>query len=452
MVGTIRRTRRDLPIIPTLESTASETPSRTSPGHPTNLTDTQPGPLWLRTLDLSGIPLWLRIWFFVMCVGVVIALPAGNLFEKSGWDVHIYLQGVDSVRAGHDPYADAIAVQRAYHEHRELFPANAGTPFSYVYSPITLPAVRFVATHPLWVSAILYWSLYVLGLFAQVFGGFQLVSSTERKVFLFFVPVAGFFPGLLASDILWSGNVALILYGLVLFCAWIGWRRSNWIWFYLAVVLASCVKAPLLSLVVIAPLTASRQWLRASIAAIGGLALFAIQPLIWPSLFKNYLQAVELQFSYNRDFGSSPAGLFSGILYDHHIPYSPASYFFFLAYAVPVFGLLVWLSRQYLHGRFSLSLWGPVVLLGTLLLNPRILEYDEIILTLPLALILWRFFATIAPTRTAITLSIATFFAANAIAYQNWQIWKLTEGPLLVTFFCIGVWTLLHLKQNTQPL
>ncbi len=387
----------------------------------------------------------------MLWIGAIIAVPARNRFEKPAWDVRIYLEGVQSVRAGHDPYADAIAVQRAFHDHRELLPADMTTPFSYVYSPVTLPVLRFVATHPLWLSAIFYWSLYLLGVFAQIWAGFQLADATESRVFLFFLPVAAFFPGLLASDILWSGNVAFILYGAALFCAVIGWRRHNWTWFYLAVLAASCVKAPLLSLLVIPPLSAPRQWLRATVAAAVGLALFAAQPLFWPSLFKHYLEAVELQFSYNRDFGSSPAGIFSGMLFDHHLPYSPASYFFYLAYVLPVFALMVWLSRQYLRGRFTLQRWAPVLLVGVLLLNPRILEYDEIMVALPLALILWRFCAALLPTRQAIALSVAVFFAANVLAYQNWQIWKLTEGPLLVVFFSIGVWTLLHpIRKSAQ--
>ena len=404
---------------------------------------------WLHLFDVCGTPPFFRILFFLMCLGVVLAIPARNYFEKPAWDVRIYLQGVDSVRAGHDPYADAIAVQRLYHDHRELFPASATTPFSYVYSPITLPILRFVATHPLWISGFLYWSIYAFGAFAQIWVGFQFADSKERRFFLFYVPVAAVLPGLLASDILWSGNVAFILYGLVLFCAVIGWRRNNWMWFYLAVIAASCVKAPLLSLLVISPLSAPRQWLRTTAAAAVGLALFASQPLIWPSLFKHYLQAVELQFSYNRDFGSSPAGILSGYLFDHHIPYSPASYFFFLGYAVPVFALLLWLSRQYLRGRFSLQQWAPVLLVGVLLLNPRILEYDEIMVSAPLALILWRFCASLMPARQAIALAVAVFFAANAIAYSSWQVWKLTEGPLLVLFFAAGVWTLLH-QSNTS--
>ena len=403
-----------------------------------------PGTPLAHLFAACGTPLALRVVFILMCLGTILAVPARNRVETPAWDVHIYLQGVDSVRAGRDPYADAIAVQRAYHNHRELFPPGTPTPFSYVYSPITLPILRFIATHPLWISGILYWTAYALGVFAQIWVGFQFADATERKVFLFYLPVAAFLPGLLASDILWSGNIASTLYGAVLFCALLGWRRRNWTWFYVAVIAASCVKAPLLSLLAIPPLSSPRQWLHATAAGAIGLALFAAQPVLWPSLFQHYLLAVELQFSYNRDFGSSPAGILSGFLFDHHLPYSPASYIFYLAYVLSLFALLVWLSRQYLRGRFSLQQWAPVLLVGVLLLNPRILEYDEIMVAFPLALVLWRFFAALAPSRWAGWFTLAAFLAVNAIAYQNWQIWKLTEGPLLIAMFAIGVWTLLH--------
>jgi hypothetical protein len=377
------------------------------------------------------------------------AVPIYTLFEKPAWDVVIYLHGVDSIRAGHDPYSDAIAIQQAFHQTKALHP-DAQVPYSYVYSPITLPILHLVAITPLWLSGLFYWLLYAACLLAQAWGGLQLANAKERRVFLFFAPIAGFFPGLLANDNLWSGNIAYVLYGTIILCAFIGWRRGNWNWFYLAVVAASCVKAPLLSLLVIAPLSAPRQWLRTSLAASAGLFLFAAQPVLWPSLFSHYLQAVELQFSYNRDFGSSPAGLFSGYLFDHNIPYSPACYFFFLGYAIPLFALLVYLSRQYFRGRFTLSQWLPVLLVGVILLNPRILEYDEILLALPLALIAWRFFACLAPTRWAIVLTVTTFLTANCIAYQSWSIWKLTEGPLLVVFFSAGCWTLLQARRQVS--
>ena len=66
---------------------------------------------------------------------------------------------------------------------------------------------------------------------------------------------------------------------------------------------------------------------------------------------------------------------------------------FYLCYAIPLFALLFALSRRYLQGSFTLRQWAPVLLVGVILFNPRILEYDVAPITLPLTLIAWRFFA-----------------------------------------------------------
>jgi hypothetical protein len=381
------------------------------------------------------------VFFVVLCLASLAAVPARSHFEQPAWDVAIYLQAVDSLRHGHDPYADAIARQEAFHlatQRGETGP----TPFSYVYGPITLPALWFVAAVPLWLSATLYWSLYAFGMLAQLWVGFRLASEAERPVFLFFLPVAAFFPGLLASDIVWSGNIAFILYGAILAASLHGWTKHRWLWFYVVTVVACCFKAPLLTLLAIPVFTARKQWLPAALAAASGLLLFFSQSVFAPSLFRHYLQAVELQFSYNRDFGSSPAGLFSGFLFDQKLSYSPAAYILYVAYATPLCLILFWLSRRFLAGRLTLSQWVPTLLIGVVLLNPRILEYDEILLTLPMALVTWRFFRALCPHRTAVLLSIATFAAVNVIAYRSWSIWKLTEGPLIVCCFLAGAWTL----------
>ncbi len=178
----------------------------------------------------------------------------------------------------------------------------------------------------------------------------QAVEDSERRYFIYFAPVAAFFPGLLANGTILGGNIAYILYALVLLAAVVGWRRGSWHWFYLAVLAASCVKAPLLSLVAIPVLSARRQWIPAGITTAAGAAFFAMQPLVWPTLFKHYLQAVELQFSYNHDFGSSPAGLFSEILTITASPtLSPASSSM-PATRCPSSLVMLYLSRQFLRG------------------------------------------------------------------------------------------------------
>jgi hypothetical protein len=210
------------------------------------------------------------------------------------------------------------------------------------------------------------------------------------------------------------------------------------------------VKAPLLSLTAIPVFSARRQWARAGATVVAGTALFAMQPMIWPTLFRHYLQAVELQFSYNRDFGCSPAGLFSGVLFDRGIPYSPASMIFYLCYAVPLLGILLWLSREYLRGAFLLRQWVPVLLVGVILLNPRLIEYDVAPLAIPLALIGWRSLRSLVSARKAVLVSCLAFVVANGFALTGWEVRKLIDGPLLVVFFAAGSWRLVRQTRDNK--
>ena len=385
---------------------------------------------------------------FLLWLLAFAAMPVWIHYDTPGWDVAIYHNAIRALAAGHDPYADAIAVQHRFHSQLAQHP-NADPPYSYVYSPLTLPLLRLIAAIPTFLSAGLYWLIYLAAVLTQVWVAFRFIEPRERPLFLYLAPLAPFFPGFLANGIVLGGNIAYILYAAILLAAIYAWRRGSWVLFYLSVLATSCVKAPLLSLVTIPILSARRQWLPTALTTAAGVALFAMQPRIWPTLFAHYLEAVELQFSYNRDFGCSPAGLFSGILFDHHLPYSPASILFYAAYAIPLFAVLLYLSRLHLKGRFSLAQWFPVLLTGVILLNPRLIEYDVAPLALPLALIAWRFLNSIAPPRRAALILATLFLVLNAFAVTSWTLRKDIDGPLLVAFFCAGVWNLLH--QTRQP-
>lgn len=71
------------------------------------------------------------------------------------WDLDVYRQTILSLRAGHDPYADGIAAQLLVRDHPALHP-SAMPLYTYPYSPITLPLVRWVAQFPLSVTGALY--------------------------------------------------------------------------------------------------------------------------------------------------------------------------------------------------------------------------------------------------------------------------------------------------------
>jgi hypothetical protein len=359
-----------------------------------------------------------------------------------GWDLQIYENAVHALHAGHDPYVDGIAVQRAFHATLASHPLEP-TPYTYVYSPITLPMLGFLGQLPAWLLSAAYWILYIAGAALAIWTGMRAVEADEWPVFALLAPAAIFFPGLVQNDVLFSGNVAYILYGLVLGAAALGWKGKGWGWFYAAVLVASCGKAPMLSLLVIPVVSAKRQWLWAGATGLAGMALFAMQPLLWPAAFAKYLEAVELQFSFNRDFGTSPAGQVANVLYDA-IPYRVTSAGFYLIYAIPFFCVLVYLSRRYFDGRFSQKQWIPVVLVGTLLMNPRIMEYDVAPMTIPMALIVWRFLGR-GSSAVARIVKACVFFAAINLtaAFPQYLHWRQTETPVLVAAFVAGVWFLL---------
>jgi hypothetical protein len=369
------------------------------------------------------------------------AIGAWVASQHGGWDFRIYCNAIQSLHRGHDPYADAIAVEDEFHRTLAQHP-NATTPFSYIYPPITLPLLRLAGAFPAPVSVALYWLAYCAAAGALVWIGLQAAGTGERHFFLCFAPFAVFFPGLLQHDAILSGNLGIILYAVVLGAAVTGWRRDRWALCYVAIVAASCFKPPLLTLVAIPLLSARRQLWRSAVTVACGTVLFAMQPFLWPSLFRNFLHAVALQFVYYRDFGCSPAGLLSSFLVAHGLSHSPWSTLFYLAYAPVIFAVLLVVSRRFIAREIDLPQFLPVLLTGVILLNPRIMQYDTLPLTIPMLLLAWRALRRVM-TRVWTVVSMCAFLAAaNLVAVQSLEWWKDVEGPLLIVLFAAGCWEL----------
>jgi len=371
------------------------------------------------------------------------AIPVWTSIEQPGWDAANVLRAARAVHAGHDPYVDDMAALAPF-ERNPALATTTPVPLTYVYPPITLPALRLVAALPVWLVAAGYCLLYLLSVLAQVAVCMQLLEADERPWLACIAPVACFFPGLLASDSVIGGNIAYILYALVLGGAHLGWKSRGWRWFYLAAILAACVKPPLVGLMLIPVLSGRRQWMSAGCATALSLTAGAIQSILWPTTFQNYVRSFQMVFRLNRDFGCSPVGLYSGMLFDHGITYSRSSFIFYLCYALPLLATLLAFSRRFHRRELSCRQWIPVMLTGVVLLNPRLIEYDLAPLAIPLALIFWRFLLEFTTQARAVALFACGFLGLNLIAGRSWLIWKQTDGALLLLFFLAGCWTLLH--------
>jgi hypothetical protein len=379
-------------------------------------------------------------WVLWACAVIAAAMWAWQPGYVVGWDARVLRDAIWSLRGGRDPYSDALAAQEAFRRALAQQPGLA-VPFSYVYSPVTLPLLRWVSKAPLWLSGSCYGGVYLAGTLAIVWVGTRFALPAERAVMRVIAPLAVFFPGLLQNDVLFSGNVAFFLYGGVLLAAWRGWRRGRWFWFYAAVLAASCCKAPMLSLLAIAPLSGRRQWRQGAFAAVAGVALFWAQAAIWPLEMERYLRTLDDMFRLGRDFSASPAGLVSEALYPW-LPYRLTLTGAYVLYALPVFAVLVALSRRSCAGEIAERRWLPVLLLGVMLLNPRIIEYDAAAITLPMALVAWRLRPVQVSRRTLAAGAGLAFLSVNALMIAARMAfapaWRCGECVLLVGLFVAG--------------
>ncbi len=317
----------------------------------------------------------------------------------AGWDAQNCWKAVQSVRHGGDPYAEGIAAQQAFHN-RPASSLGEHAPLTYVYSPLTLNLLRLLALLPDRLLRLLFWSAIAGGFLLQLWAGFQLANADERRWLALLLPAVAFFPGLITDDVILSGNVAYIIYGPILAAAAYGWKRERWLWYYVAVLTASICKAPFLTMLAFPVLVGKRQWFPALGTAAAGLVVIATQARLWPTLFSEYLTVLRLMFEEAHDFGYGPAGVVGKALWKLGLPYSSATTFVYVAFAAGVGGGLLLISRRLARegpsGNASLGQvashenWIPVALVGTFLLNPRVMKYDIAAITVPMLLIAWR--------------------------------------------------------------
>jgi hypothetical protein len=198
----------------------------------------------------------------------------------------------------------------------------------------------------------------------------------------------------------------------------------------------------MLTLLAIPVFTSVGEWLKATVTGLTGCVLILFQGLIWPEALHTYIQMMNLEFAYNQEFGFGPAGMLGKILIDRGIPFLPGYCMMYLVSSIIIFLLLLSLSRHFKAGRLSTQDWMPVLLVGVILLSPRIKQYDAEAITLPMAVIAWR--TVVERTRgkrQAVLLSIALFAVGNVfVAFAN--AYDFVETLLMVALFSHAAWNL----------
>lgn len=388
-------------------------------------------------------------WLTVLASLLVMAVTG-----PKGVDVPQCWTAIQAVHLGGSPYRDGIAAlqtfiqQHPQHDHMRA-------PLIYWYSPITIPLLKVLGWIPVGILLPLYVLALAAGYLMQLRAGYLMANKEEQRWLVWLLPFVAFFPGLLTDMTILSGNIAFLLYGPILWAAITGWKRERWFWFYVAVVVASFFKNPMLTLLAFPVLVGRRQWVPAIATAVISLVLFAIQPLIWPGPYQEYIAAIRMVFAWTCDYGIGPIGLLGKTLWDMHLPCSPATTIAFLFWALGLGTLLLVIRHRLPRTPICREMWLPLALLGALILSPRIKEYDIMPLTVPMLLLAVRGlrpllrkldgvgFVQIHPGWALAGASIAGFAVSNIIdaLYGDWVPIELI---VLLAVFALGLYAVLE--------
>lgn len=346
-----------------------------------------------------------------------------------GWDAQGYWKTSQIVHHHFDPYAQDLVALRTFHDHLAANPAEPA-PFVYVYSPLTLTLLRVLAMFPSWLIGLLYALAVASGAMLELWAGYQMADQRERRWLALLLPAIVFFPGLVTDDVILSGNIAYVLYGVILAAATAGWKRGQWSWYYIAVLVASIFKAPFLALLAFPVLIENdrRQWVLSFTTAFGGVLLFAAQMRLWPVMFREQLLSLRLVFDWLHDFGYGPASVLGRALSQRGVPSARATAILYLVSACWLAMTLLFLASRVRTWNLPRESWVPIALVGTILLNPRIQKYDLAAITIPMLLIGSR------AMRLGWTISLerAPGNSDNAQSGPPWKLIALVVGCLLI--------------------
>jgi hypothetical protein len=384
-----------------------------------------------------------------------------------GWDAQVCWKTIQALHYSNDPYATGLVALQAFHNGSAF---STTLPHVYVYSPLTLPLMRLLGGFPGWVITVLFGAAVTTGALLQIWAGFQMADKQERRWLVMLLPAVVFFPGLITDDVILSGNVAYILYGVILAAAVPGWKRGSWRWYYIAVLAASIFKAPFLSLLAFPVLVDRRQWFQSGIAAATGVLIFVAQIRLLPSMFREYLLTIQLMFDWEHDFGFGPAGILGKALWSEGLPTSSATTMLYMAFAVVLGIILLWIAHNVREWNLPRETWIPVALVGTILLNPRIMKYDLAAITVPMLLIGWRAlrFAFGRSTdagqindsddigrnhsdRVPILVGVVCFLVSNLITIAG-PSWFPIELVMVSAIFSMGIWFIYQSRLDVQEL
>ena len=277
-------------------------------------------------------------------------------------DAYDYITGLRAFAAGQDAYGVAPGAEWT----------------GFIYPPLILEIAGALfrdVPHPL------LWTVYLGLVFLSVAVTPWLLSKLGGRSlwFLPFVAALVFVaePNRFSLRVTLGANVSVILYGLLLASLLWSLRRGRWTALYLATFLAALVKPTFLAFLLLPLLAGVGQAMLCGVTAVGVVAAYLLQWLIWPALYAGFRESVYTELVRHKDYG---LGVFC-LIYEH--THTRVAFMQWtgslLAHALVIAAMVVFFWRAHrLRTQPGLcSLWVPALVVLAILANPRPIWYDH---------------------------------------------------------------------------
>ncbi len=359
-------------------------------------------------------PVYLLLW---LLVALALYVFTSHLGTWALWDAKVYARALHDWRNGQDPYSlsDPLLL--------------------FVYPPVFLYAGGFLARV---LPADLGWFLY-LAVFAAaslalpfVLARFYLRRSWFSVAFAYVLAVMlPRFTGLMA---LRTGNITNIFYFVALAAAIPGMRKNRWGYFYAVIFLIVVVKVNFLIMLLLPLWLGRRQWVPSILCGLCAIATYPVQKMLWPQLFAGFKNAASQQITGHGAYGYGVMRFGVEIESARHHAVGLMPYVLQVIFILVVIGAMFALRRRLGTGEEQ-SLWPALVVLATILCNPRILPYDSDVALLAGFVLL----VSALRTRRALLVAAVIFLPSVAIPYVTHQALSgLYETVVLLISFAAG--------------
>ena len=345
------------------------------------------------------------------------------------WDINFYAAVVKAMAAGMSPYNNDYIynyhdlgystgfiypplVAEAFYKLRWLFQTSTGWVFiitAHVISWISIPYM--LADSPKdWYSRNF---LYVWGLYLVLFG-------------------------LGGMRLLVVGNIAAILFALLILSIVVAIRTRNYEPFWVTIFLCSLVKFTFLGFLLV-PIILDKKYLSAGLLIGAVIAAYALNYFITPALFTEYLAQISAQHSNSGYIGLSIFSLATALI---KVPFAPNDgqlfaiaigiHFIFVALVILLAYAIA--ERRVRPERFDLfCCW---LVMSSFLISPRIFDYDLAIVIVPFVL-LTRMLLTERGLGIGVAVTVAVL---GSILLRTPSSFQTQLSDWSATFVIVGVW------------